>query len=177
MPLRPKLIKLAKLHLWWCTMERNQIPWIAFDTKSIVTQVDPKSLPPTSAAAKFSSWRVFLQVNQWKDPQCYLLAEEWGWVLKDTGLHPVLTDMPPAPAELLKIIRCNCTTDCGTARCTCKNMEWNAQWLAGIVVAPHVQMQMRLKKMKITATEKKTIMKWIMINVLTSFYSFLSLFQ
>ena len=90
---------------------------------SIVTQVDPKSLPPTSAAAKFPSWRVFLQVNQWKDPQCYLLAEEWGWVLKDTGLHPVLTDMPPAPAELLKIIRCNCTTDCGTARCTCKNME------------------------------------------------------
>ena len=101
-------------------MERNQIPWIAFDTKSIVTQVDPKSLPPTSAAAKFPSWRVFLQVNQWKDPQCYLLAEEWGWVLKDTGLHPVLTDMPPAPAELLKIIRCNCATDCGTARCTCK---------------------------------------------------------
>ena len=88
-----------------------------------LTQVDPKSLPPTSAAAKFPSWRVFLQVNQWKDPQCYLLAEEWGWVLKDTGLHPVLTDMPPAPAELLKIIRCNCTTDCGTARCTCKNME------------------------------------------------------
>ena len=164
MPLRPKLIKLAKLHLWWCPMERNQIPWIAFNTKSIVTQVDPKSLPPTSAAAKFHSRRVFLQVNQWKDPQCYLLAEEWGWVLKDTGLHPVLTDMPPAPAELLKIIRC-------------KNMEWNAQWLAGIVVAPHVQMQMRLKKMKITATEKKTIMKWIMINVLTSFYSFLSLFQ
>ena len=26
----------------------------------------------------------------------------------------------PAPAELLKIIRCNCTTDCATARCTCK---------------------------------------------------------
>ena len=65
-----------------------------------LTQVDPKSLPPTSAAVKFHSRRVFLQVNQWKDPQCDLLAEEWGWVLKDTGLHPVLTDMPPAPAEL-----------------------------------------------------------------------------
>ena len=120
MPLRPKLIKLAKLHLWWCPMERNQIPWIAFDTKSIVTQVDPKSLPPTSAAAKFHSRRVFLQVNQWKDPKCDLLAEEWGWVRKDTGLHPVLMDMTPAPAELLKIIWCNCTADCATARCTCK---------------------------------------------------------
>ena len=38
-----------------------------------LTQVDPKSLPPTSAAAKFPSWRVFLQVNQWKGD---LLAEE-----------------------------------------------------------------------------------------------------
>ena len=85
-----------------------------------LTQVDPKVLPPTSAAAKFHSRRVFLQTNQWKDPQCDLLAEEWGWVRKDTGLHPVLTDMPPAPAELLKIIQCNCTTDCATARCTCK---------------------------------------------------------
>ena len=64
-----------------------------------LTQVDPKLLPPTSAAAKFHSRRVFLQVNQWKDPQCDLLAEEWGWVRKDTGLHPVLMDMPPAPAE------------------------------------------------------------------------------
>ena len=35
-------------------------------------------------------------------------------------MHPVLTDMPPAPAELLKIIRCNCTTDSETAGCTCK---------------------------------------------------------
>ena len=85
-----------------------------------LTQVDPKVLPPTSASAKFHSRRVFLQTNQWKDPQCDLLPEEWGWVRKDTGLHPILMDMPPAPAELLKIIRCNCTTDCATARCTCK---------------------------------------------------------
>ena len=85
-----------------------------------LTQVDPKVLPHTSAAAKFHSRQVFLQTNQWKDPQCDLLAEEWGRVRKDTGLHPVLTDMPPAPAELLKIIRCYCTTDCATARCTCK---------------------------------------------------------
>ena len=69
-----------------------------------LTQVDPKVLPPTSAAVKFHSRRVFLQTNQWKHPQCDLLVEEWGWVHKDTGLHPVLMDMTPAPAELLKII-------------------------------------------------------------------------
>ena len=35
-------------------------------------------------------------------------------------LDCIRIDMPPAPAELLKIIWCNCTTDCATARCTCK---------------------------------------------------------
>ena len=33
---------------------------------------------------------------------------------------PVLTDMPPAPDDLLKIIRCNCQTDCSNMRCTCR---------------------------------------------------------
>ena len=70
----------------------------------IMRQVNPKNLPPTSPAAKFHSRQVSLGINQWKDPQCDLLAEEWGWVRKDTGLHPVLMDMTPAPAELLKII-------------------------------------------------------------------------
>ena len=27
---------------------------------------------------------------------------------------PVLTDLPPAPDELLKIVRCNCHTDCSS---------------------------------------------------------------
>ena len=26
----------------------------------------------------------------------------------------------PAPQELLKMIRCNCTTDCSSARCSCQ---------------------------------------------------------
>ena len=37
----------------------------------------------------------------------------------DGKLMPVLTDLPPAPDELLKIIRCNCQTDCNS-RCTCR---------------------------------------------------------
>ena len=64
---------------------------------------NPKVLPPTSAA-KFHSRQVFLQTNQWKDTQCELLDEECGWLRKDTGLHPVLMDMPQVPAELSKII-------------------------------------------------------------------------
>ena len=82
--------------------------------------VDPKTLPPTSAAAKYHSKRVFLQINQWKDSECDMIPDEWGWKRADNGLYPVTTDKAPAPAELLKIIRCNCTTDCASARCSCK---------------------------------------------------------
>ena len=85
-----------------------------------LSQVDPKLLPPTAAAASFHSKRVFLQINQWKDSECDLLPEEWGWTQSETGLHPIATNQPPAPAELLKIIRCNCTTDCASARCSCQ---------------------------------------------------------
>ena len=85
-----------------------------------LSQVDPKSLPPTTEASSFHSKRVFLQINQWKDPECDMQPEEWGWTCTATGLHPIATKKPPAPAELLKIIRCNCTTDCSSARCSCQ---------------------------------------------------------
>ena len=32
----------------------------------------------------------------------------------------ITTDLLPAPDDLLRIIRCNCKSDCGTMRCTCK---------------------------------------------------------
>ena len=85
-----------------------------------LNRVEAKSLPPTKAAAKFHSYRVYLQICQWKNPRCTLKEESWGWMLTDSGYSPILTDLPPAPAELLKIIRCDCTTDCSSARCSCR---------------------------------------------------------
>jgi len=41
----------------------------------------------------------------------------------DEKLMPLLTDLPPAPSELLRIIRCNCQTDCSSMRCTCKKHD------------------------------------------------------
>ena len=40
----------------------------------------------------------------------------WSSLIQDTPL----TDLPPAPPELLKVFRCDCTTDCTSARCTCR---------------------------------------------------------
>ena len=84
------------------------------------SRVEPKSLPPTSAAAKYHSHRVFLQICHWKNPECELLAEAWGWSLTENGYNPIMTDLSPAPEDLLKVVRCNCTTDCGNARCSCQ---------------------------------------------------------
>ena len=84
-----------------------------------LTQVQPQNLPPTCGAAKYHSERVFLQICQWKDPDCEMQPELWGWHITETGYHPIATDLPPAPEELLKIIRCNCTTDCSSARFSC----------------------------------------------------------
>ena len=75
---------------------------------------------PTSAAAKFYSLCVYYQVQEWKGAGDGLLPEEWGWKESEEMSVPVTTDLLPAPDDLLHIIRCNCHTDCGTMRCSCK---------------------------------------------------------
>ena len=77
-------------------------------------------LPPTSAAAKSHSQRVYLQVQQWIRPDCDLVPEEWGWTAVKGQLQPYRTHLPAAPECLLKVIRCNCKTDCDNKRCSCR---------------------------------------------------------
>ncbi|KAK7108065.1 hypothetical protein V1264_015867 [Littorina saxatilis] len=87
-------------------------------------QVQPKVLPPTSAAAKYHSYRVFYQVQEWAclGTSLELMPEEWGFQLQRGQLLPVHTDIPPAPEELMNIIRCGCTTDCSSQRCSCRKV-------------------------------------------------------
>ena len=37
----------------------------------------------------------------------------------DENVVPVMTFLPLAPDDLLRVIRCNGITDCSTARCSC----------------------------------------------------------
>ncbi len=46
--------------------------------------------------------------------------QDWGWKESDGTLIPVTTDLDPAPNELLRIVTCNCLTECSTLRCSCK---------------------------------------------------------
>ena len=82
--------------------------------------IHPQTLPPTSVAAKYYSFCVYFQIQEWKACGGELQPLEWGWKKSEGKLMPVLTEMPPAPDDLLKIIRCNCHTDCSSMGCTCK---------------------------------------------------------
>ena len=82
--------------------------------------IRPQTLFPTSAAARYHSMRVYLQVQQWLGV-CNMKETDWGLMInKDDNLVPAMTDLPPAPDELLRVIRCKCTTDCSAGRCSCR---------------------------------------------------------
>jgi hypothetical protein len=85
----------------------------------------PERLPPTENAAYFHSLRVHLQVLQWSMLSTDVVDPSWGWKRTESGLYePVAMEQEPAPAELLKVIRCSCETDsrnqCGGNACTCR---------------------------------------------------------
>ena len=88
---------------------------------SATSFVAPEQLPPTSAALKFHSQRTYLQIMTWMGQDDNMKSTEWGWALNYELrlLTPCMTDKIPAPQKLLKIIHCNCTSGCGTLRCSC----------------------------------------------------------
>ena len=97
-------------------------------TSTAKTSIQPETLPPTSAAAKYHSLRVYCQIQEWLghtiDPQ------EWGWKVIDSKLFPLYTDKPPAPPSLLKLIRCNCKKGCGRA-CSCRKQQFRCSVSCG----------------------------------------------
>jgi len=82
--------------------------------------VVPCSLPPTSSAAKFHSFRVYQQVQVWLGHENDVPQEQWGWHVNEGRLLPTMTEMSPAPSQFLEMIVCNCKTGCATLRCTCR---------------------------------------------------------
>ena len=74
--------------------------------------IKPEVLPPTSAAAKYHSIRIFHQVRLWMGEN--LSATERGWGIKNEQMQPTKTDLGCAPSELLSLIRGNCKAGCST---------------------------------------------------------------
>ena len=82
--------------------------------------IQPKQLPPSSAATKFHSFRVYHQIQTWKNRK--LDPENWGWKSVDGRMIPIQTKQEIAPKELLQFGRCHCKTGCVTKQCSCRKM-------------------------------------------------------
>ena len=82
--------------------------------------VSPQALPPTTVGTKYHCLKVYFQILEWKGCTNEVSPVDWGWKRCDGKLMPVLTNLPPAPDELLKMIWSNCQTDCYSMRCTCR---------------------------------------------------------
>jgi hypothetical protein len=89
-------------------------------------ELKAEKLPPTERATYFHSLRSHLQSVVWK----YLRTEDldplkWGWYLVSGQLAPIMTDIQPAPADLMNIVRCKCRTPCSTMLCSCRKRGHN----------------------------------------------------
>ena len=49
----------------------------------VTSHVEPRTLPPTSAAALYHSLRVFYHGMTWKGKRYSMKPEEWGWHIVD----------------------------------------------------------------------------------------------
>lgn len=109
----------------------NVLRYQIFQKKVAVAKifVHPEDLPPTSAAAKFHSYRAYYQVQCWMGSQTEnLSALDWGWFMQDGLLKPVTTDLAAAPQNVLQVVKCGCKTMCRTLKCSCRKngIECNA---------------------------------------------------
>ena len=57
---------------------------------------------------------------KWKQSKIGMQPEEWGWKIINGKLLPVMTDLSPAPENILQMIGCTSIADCGTTRFTCR---------------------------------------------------------
>ena len=107
--------------------EARQKVWTSKVARSTASAPKLCSLPPTNEAFKQNVARAHLQLAVWRyalqpnppelDPTTH------GWTLEGKSLVPttVPDDVPLAPSDVLKLIKCNCTgsSPCKSQRCGC----------------------------------------------------------
>jgi hypothetical protein len=110
---------LIKVYNGKNTESLDHLRYQRFVTKSAKSKniVQVRTLPPTTAAAKYHSYRVYHQVQTWIGHDLDPL--QWGWIQSGNKLVPLKTDLPAAPERILNIIKCNCK-NCDTKRCSCR---------------------------------------------------------
>ena len=94
------------------------------------SMVHPQDLPPTNNAARYHSYRVYLQTQGWLGNS--LDATSWGWQILGSHFVPINFDTPYAPKSLIGAIYCNCKTVCVRANCTCRKHSLSCTMAYGL---------------------------------------------
>jgi len=81
--------------------------------------VETEVLPPTSAAAKYHSLRVFLQIKEWKGKASQLDSVDWGWEFSK-GHLVAKKRTPTCLCRTAGNVQMQLQNGCKTARCTCR---------------------------------------------------------
>ncbi|KAJ8872120.1 hypothetical protein PR048_025722 [Dryococelus australis] len=77
-------------------------------------------LPTTESADKLHCRRAYYQIMAWMGKEEVMNAVNWGWTLQDKQYVPLMSSKNIAQDSLLKVIHCNCSTNCKTLRCSCR---------------------------------------------------------
>lgn len=87
-------------------------------TSSIL--IPPERRAPSARVVYFHFLRVHHQVATFRHLKTMMPPEDFGFVRNEMGYEPIITDMEPAPPELLRNIRCSCTSSKSLcSQCTC----------------------------------------------------------
>lgn len=99
-------------------MTLNQLRFEKYKKATTKSSFTFENIPPTEDAATQHCYRAYYQLQTWLGNK--LTATDWGWKQNEQGLAPKFTEQELIPEVLLKTICCGCTTDCGSARCSCR---------------------------------------------------------
>ena len=125
MPQRVILLQLERKPLFVYAMAGLTKVWIRYDIRDSTRRsqqglllyspnvflrlLQPLSTIPSGFTTRYSSGEVLRSRHK-----------NWGWKLVDGRLLPVRTNLPAAHVSLLEIIRCNCKSEGGSQRCSCR---------------------------------------------------------
>lgn len=74
----------------------------ASSVTNVKKEISLAVLPPTEAALREHSKRVYLQIQTWLGHD--MNPEEWGWRRTNCMMLPIMTTKPPGPKELLEMV-------------------------------------------------------------------------
>ena len=112
----------------------NQVRYHLFLKKS-----NQEALPPTKNALYHHIKRAHYQSHIWKRAHIPISivpeATEFGWeMIEDQTLKPILMANEGITNDELKIISCNCKSDCKTNRCMCRKKTYLVIYIVERVV-------------------------------------------